>query len=60
MQNIVSDEPHYVAQRQEMKESLLNLSTYMCKPLNGVFPVVGRADGLIEVQGTKGNFWVTP
>jgi hypothetical protein len=60
MRNIVSDEPHYLAQRQEMKESLLNLSTYMCQPLNGVFPVVGRSDGLIQVKGAEGRFWVNP
>ncbi|UZJ58552.1 hypothetical protein OKW98_18415 [Pseudomonas sp. KU26590] len=60
MRNIVSEEPHYVAQRQEMRESLLNLSTYMCQPLSGVFPVVGRSDGLIQVKGSDGSFWVTP
>lgn len=60
MRNIVSDEPHYVAQRPEMRESLLNLSTYMCQPLNGVFPVVGRSDGMIQVKGSEGSFWVTP
>jgi hypothetical protein len=60
MQNIVSSEPHYVAQRQEMKESLLNLSTYMCKPLNGTFTVLSRAEGLVEVQTSDGAPWVSP
>lgn len=60
MRNIASDEPHYVAQRQEMRESLLNLSSYMCQPLNGEYHVVGRSDGLIQVKGADGSFWVTP
>ncbi|WEX18973.1 hypothetical protein P2T68_17180 [Pseudomonas sp. G11] len=59
MQNIMSDNPHYVAQREEMQESLVNLSTYMCKPLNGTFKVVKRADGYIQVKTDTGPMWVT-
>lgn len=59
MQNIMSDNPHYVAQRAEMQESLVNLSTYMCKPLNGTFKVVKRADGYIQVKTENGPMWIT-
>jgi len=59
MQNIVSDNPHYAAQRAEMRESLVNLSTYMCKPLNGTFKVIKRADGYIQVKTETGPMWVT-
>lgn len=59
MQNILSDNPHYVAQREEMRTSLVNLSTYMCKPLNGTFKVVRRADGYIQVKTDAGPMWVT-
>ncbi|WP_155953688.1 hypothetical protein [Pseudomonas sp. URMO17WK12:I12] len=59
MQNIVSDNPHYVAQRAEMRESLVNLSTFMCKPLTGKFRVLKR-DGLYtQVKTDKGSMWVT-
>lgn len=59
MQNILSDNPHYVTQREEMRTSLINLSTYMCKPLNGTFKVVKRADGYIQVKTESGPMWVT-
>lgn len=59
MQNIMSDNPHYVAQRAEMRESLINLSTYMCKPLNGSFKVIKRADGYAQVKTENGPLWVT-
>lgn len=59
MQNIVSDNPHYVAQRAVMRESLVNLSTYMCKPLSGTFKVIKRADGYIQVKTDTGPMWVT-
>jgi hypothetical protein len=59
MQNIVSDNPHYVAQRDEMREGLLNISTYMCKPLTGQFKVLKRADGYTQVETVHGPLWVT-
>ncbi|MBC8786516.1 hypothetical protein [Pseudomonas fluorescens] len=59
MQNIMSDNPHYVAQRPEMRESLVNLSTYMCKPLNGAFKVIKRADGYAQVKTESGPLWIT-
>jgi len=59
MQNIVSDNPHYVAQRAEMRESLINLSTYMCKPLNGSFKVIKRESPYIQVKTDNGPMWVT-
>lgn len=59
MQNIVSDNPHYVAQRAEMRESLVNLSTYMCKPLTGEFKVIKRQGVYTQVMTGAGPMWVT-
>lgn len=59
MQNIMSDNPHYVAQRAEMRESLVNLSTYMCKPLSGSFKVIKRESHYIQVKTDNGPMWVT-
>lgn len=59
MQNIVSDNPHYVAQRAEMRESLLNLSTYMCKPLTGEFHVLKRDGAYTQIKTETGPMWVT-
>lgn len=59
MQNIVSDNPHYVAQRAEMRESLVNLSTYMCKPLTGDFKVIKRQGVYTQVKTDAGPMWVT-
>lgn len=59
MQNIVSDNPHYVAQRAEMRESLVNLSTYMCKPLTGQFKVLQRDGVYALVQAKPVPLWVT-
>ncbi|WP_183000891.1 hypothetical protein [Pseudomonas sp. UMC65] len=59
MQNIMSDNPHYVAQREEMRESLVNISTYMCKPLNGTFKMLKRSGGYTQVQSETGPVWVT-
>ncbi|MGY1448694.1 hypothetical protein ACW582_16050 [Pseudomonas chlororaphis] len=59
MQNIMSDNPHYVAQRAEMRESLVNLSTYMCKPLTGEFKVMKRQGPYIQVKTNAGPMWVT-
>ncbi|VVQ19900.1 hypothetical protein [Pseudomonas fluorescens] len=59
MQNIVSDNPHYVAQRAEMRESLVNLSTYMCKPLTGEFKVMKRQGVYTQVKTGAGPMWVT-
>lgn len=59
MQNIVSDNPHYVAQRAEMRESLVNLSTYMCKPLSGKFKVLKRDGAYTQVKTDSGPMWVT-
>lgn len=59
MQNIVSNNPHYVAQRAEMRESLLNLSTYMCKPLTGEFKVLKRQGQYTQVKTGAGPMWVT-
>jgi hypothetical protein len=59
MQNIVSDNPHYVAQRAEMHESLVNLSTYMCKPLTGEFKVIKRQGAYTQVKTGTGLMWVT-
>lgn len=58
MQNIASDNPHYVAQRKEMTESLLNISSYMCKPLNGKFKVLARKDGYTKVATPNGPLWI--
>ncbi|RVD77000.1 hypothetical protein [Pseudomonas koreensis] len=59
MQNIMSDNPHYVAQRAEMRESLANLSTYMCKPLTGEFKVMKRQGSYTQVKTGAGPMWVT-
>jgi hypothetical protein len=59
MQNIVSDNPHYVAQRAEMRESLINLSTYMCKPLTGEFKVMKRQGVYTQVKTEAGPMWIT-
>lgn len=59
MQNIMSDNPHYVAQRAEMRESLVNLSTYMCKPLTGQFRVLKRDGVYTQVKTGTGPMWVT-
>lgn len=59
MQNIVSNNPHYVAQRAEMRESLVNLSTYMCKPLTGEFKVIKRQGVYTQVKTDAGPMWVT-
>lgn len=59
VQNIMSDNPHYLAQREEMKESLINLSTYMCRPLNGTFKVLKRTDGYAQVKTEHGPLWVS-
>jgi hypothetical protein len=59
MQNIVSDLPHYVAQRAEMQESLVNLSTYMCRPLTGAFKVLRRDGAYTQVQAQPVALWVT-
>jgi hypothetical protein len=59
MQNIMSELPHYVAQRAEMRESLVNLSTYMCKPLTGQFPVLKREGLYMQVKTANGPMWVT-
>lgn len=59
MQNIMSDLPHYVAQRAEMRESLVNLSTYMCKPLTGQYRVLKREGLYTQVKTENGPMWVT-
>lgn len=59
MQNIMSDNPHYAAQREEMRESLVNLSTYMCKPLAGQFKVIKRDGAYAQIQTDKGPMWIT-
>jgi hypothetical protein len=59
MQNIMSDNPHYVAQRAEMRESLVNLSTYMCKPLSGQFKVLKRDGVYTQIKTDTGPMWVT-
>lgn len=59
MQNIMSDLPHYVAQRAEMRESLVNLSTYMCKPLTGQYRVMKRDGMYTQVKTDNGPMWVT-
>lgn len=59
MQNILSDNPHYVAQRAEMRESLVNLSTYMCKPLAGQYKVLKREGVYTQVKTENGPMWVT-
>jgi hypothetical protein len=59
MQNIMSDIPHYVAQRAEMRESLINLSTYMCKPLSGQFKVLKREGAYTQIKTESGPIWVT-
>lgn len=59
MQNLMSDLPHYVAQRAEMRESLVNLSTYMCKPLTGQFRVLKREGLYTQVKTDAGPMWVT-
>lgn len=59
MQNIVSDNPHYVAQRAEMRESLVNLSTYMCKSLTGQYRALKREGVYTQVKTESGPMWVT-
>lgn len=59
MQNIMSSNPHYVAQRDEMRESLVNLSTYMCKPLTGQYRVLKREGMYTQVKTEHGPMWVT-
>lgn len=59
MQNILSDNPHYMAQRAEMRESLVNLSTYMCKPLTGQYRVMKRQGMYTQVKTEHGPMWVT-
>ncbi|MDQ0124706.1 hypothetical protein J2W17_003660 [Pseudomonas lini] len=59
MQNIMSSNPHYVAQRAEMRESLVNLSTYMCKPLTGQYRVLKREGMYTQVKTEHGPMWVT-
>lgn len=59
MRNIASDNPHYVAQRKEMTESLLNISTYMCKPLSGKFKVLAKKDGYTKVAAPDGPLWIS-
>lgn len=59
MQNIMSDLPHYVAQRDEMRESLVSLSTYMCKPLTGQYRVMKREGIYTQVKTEYGPMWIT-
>lgn len=58
MRNIASDNPHYVAQREEMTESLLNISKYQCRPLNGTFKVISRKSGYTQVAVPGGAQWI--
>lgn len=59
LQNIMSDNPHYVAQRAEMRESLINISQSMCQPLNGKFKVLKKKDGYTQVKTESGSLWIT-
>lgn len=58
LQNIMSNEPHYVAQRKEMTDSLLNISKYMCRPLNGSFKITKTQGPYSQVQTPDGLLWV--